>query len=362
MEKQLYTLLRSLLFGNRNFQLKPYNNIAINKLILDIQKVINVEETIRLGGLFRNQAIISRDLENIIQYIERGNNYYLDKCSLKNKFPLELKSSIARNFFYNLGRVCRGDLDNGILSNNYKKDTIPISNKSDEETLQHILKNESDYYLSFQNAEFWGMISKRLLQNQKPYTLSAMSLPGNYLRDIQRLYDIKCYSLGKIINPYSLVLIPYHNFVDPIHWESVNALQLFIEHFPENALSQTCRKFINLIITAIMTGNNELLPKNILKDEIQLRKFIKNIERIHNRIQKVNSNNTPLKLIDVFHRLLALLKYDYMWDVLNLEEITFQDENNLLINMYLKNIQLERENKILRKDLITIEKKFHATS
>lgn len=362
MDKHLYSLFRSLLFGNRNFQLKPYNNIVINKLVLDIQKIINVEETIRLGGLFRNQTIILQDLEYIIRYIERGNNHFLDKCSLKNKFPLELKSSIVRNFFYNLSRVCRGDLDNGILSNNYKKDIIPISNKLDEETLQHILKNENDYYLSFQNAEFWGMISKRLLQNEKPYNLSSIKLPRTYLKDIQHLYDIKCYSLGKIVNPYSLVLIHYNNFVDPIHWESVKALQLFIEHFPENVFSQTCRDFINLIITAIMTANNELLPKNILKDEIQLRKFIKNIDRIHNRIQKVNSNNTPLKLIDVFHRLLALLKYDYMWDVLNLDENTLPNETNILINMYLKNIELERENKMLREELITIEKKFHANS
>lgn len=362
MEKHLYTLFRSLLFGNRNFQLKPYNNIVINKLVLDLQKIINVEETIRLGGLFRNQTIILQDLENIIRYIERGNNHFLDKCSLKNKFPLELKSSIVRNFFYNLSRVCRGDLDNGILSNNYKKDIIPIANKSDEETLQHILKNDNDYYLSFQNAEFWGMISKRLLQNEKPYNLSPIQLPKKYLKDIQHLYGIKCYSLGKIVNPYSLVLIHYNNFVDPIHWESVKALQLFIEHFPENNFSKTCRDFINLIITAIMTANNELLPKNILKDEIQLRKFIKNIDRIHNRIQKVNSNNTPLKLIDIFHRLLALLKYDYMWDVLNLDENTVPNETNILINMYLKNIELDRENKMLREQLLTIEKKFHANS
>lgn len=362
MEKHLYILVRSLLFGNKNFQLKPYKNIVINKLVLDIQKVINVEETIRLGGLFRNQIIILQDLENIIRYIERGNNHFLDKSSLKNNFRLELKSSTVRNFFYNLSRVCRGDLDNGLLSNNYKKDTIPVSNKSDEETLQHILKSENDEYLSFQNAEFWGVICKRLLQNEKPYSFSPIKLHANYLRDIQRLYDIKCYSLGKIINPYSLALVPYHNFVDPIHWESVNALHLFIEHFPENVFSQTCKEFINLIITAIMTANNELLPKNILKEEIQIRKFIKNVERIHNRIQKVNSNNTPLKLIDVFHRLLALLKYDYMWDILNLEETTLENENNILINMYLKNIELERENKMLRESLINIEKKFHARS
>lgn len=361
MEKHLYTLIRSLLFGNKNFELKPYKNIVINKLVLDIQKIINVEETIRLGGLFRNQTIIIRDLENIIRYIERGNKYFLDKCSIKNKFPLELKSSIVRNFFYNLNHVCRGDLENGILSNNYKKETLPILNKSDEETLEHILKNENVYYLSFQNAEFWGMLSKRLLQNEKPYQLSPIQIPSNYLRDIQRVYEIKCYSLGKIINPYSLVLAPYHNFVDPIHWESVNSLQLFIEHFPENAFSQTCKKFINLIITAIMTANNELLPKNILKDENQLRKFIKNVESIHHRIQKVKSNNTPLKLIDVFHRLLALLKYDYMWDILSLEETTFQNETNILINMYLKNIELERENRMLRENLINIEKQFHAT-
>lgn len=361
METYLYALLKFLLFGNKNFHLKPSKNITINKLVLDIQKVINVEETIRSGGLLRNQTIILRDLDNIIRYIERGNKHFLDKCSIKNKVPLEIKSSIVRNFFYNLNHVCRGDLENGILSNNYKKDVIPVANKSDEETLEHILQKDNDYYLSFENAEFWGMISKRLLQNENPYNLTPIQLPSNYLRDIQHLYDIKCYSLGEIINPYSLVLTPYHNFVDSIHWESVKALQLFIEHFPENAFSRTCKEFINLIITAIMTANNELLPENILNDEMQLRKFIKNVERIHNRIQKVKSNNTPLKLIDVFHRLLALLKYDYMWDALSLEEMTFQKEKNILINMYLKNVELERENKMLRENLINIEKKFHAT-
>ena len=348
-----YALIRAILFGRKNFQLKPYkNSILVNKLFLDLQKIVNIEETIRQGGLLRNYAVILHDLENIINYIERGNRYFFDKCSMKNENPLELKTSIVRNFFYNLNRVCRGNLDNGLVSNNYIKEKIPLPDKTDQETLEHILKSENDAYFVFKNAEFWGIIAKSLIQKERPYTLTPLNLPIQYLRDVQRLYDIKCQSLGKIVDPYSFILTSYESFVDPIHWQSVESLKLFIEHFPENTFSKTCRDFINLIITAIMTANDNLLPPKILKDEMQLRKFIKNVENIHNRIEKVSGTSTPLKLIDIFHRLLALLKYDYMWDVICLEETTgFSD--TILMSMYLKNIELERENKLLREELKT---------
>lgn len=358
--KILYDLIRALLFGNKKFKLKISNDLLINQLYLDIQRVIDIEEIVEQGGLLKNQTIILQDLDNLINYIERGNKHFLDNCSFKNEFQLELKTCIIRNFYYNLSRVCRGKIDNGILSNNVQKDRIPLPSKSDEETLEHILNNDNSDYLIFKNAEFWGNVAKKLINEERPYVLTEIQLPIQYLRDIQRLYDIKCKSLGNIINPYSLILSKYDFFIDSIHWQSVESFRLYLEHFPESSLSKTCLEFINLIITAIMTADDDLLPKNILNDEIQLRRFIKNIESVHNRIQKVHSSNIPLKTIDVFHRLLALNKYDYMWDILYLEKTRNSNTSNILINMYLKNIELEKENKSLREELINIENKFHA--
>ena len=41
-----------------------------------------------------NHAVILRDLESIINYIEHGSRYFFDKYSMKNENPLELKTSV----------------------------------------------------------------------------------------------------------------------------------------------------------------------------------------------------------------------------------------------------------------------------
>lgn len=346
----LHEFIRALLFGNKTFYLTPGENVLINQLLIDIRKKIDVEETIRKGGLFDNHLIIMKDLDKIINFIERGNKYFFDKYSIKNE-TINLESSLVRTFFHNLNRVCRADIDDGVISNKYKRTPIPIPEKSDEETLEHLLKNETDNYLTFQNAEFWGIVAKNLIQKQRPYKVLRIGSPLIHLKNIQCMYNMKCQSLGEIINPYSFTLVPYNSFVDPIHWQSVKALKLFIEHFPENNLSRTCRELVNATVKSIMKAEEDLLPKNILDDEIQLLKFIKNIERIHNKIEKVESPDTPLKVIDVIHRLLALLQYDYMWESLTLSTTTDMKSSNILINMYLKNAELERENKLLHQKL-----------
>lgn len=354
---EIYKFLRALLFGSKTYEIHSSNCVLVNQLVADIHKVINIKETMELGGLLHKQKIIENDLQNIIKYIERGNEHFIDKCHTKNNSPVALKTSLIRNFYYNLSRVCRGNLEEGVLSNLYVRDTIPQPEKKDEETLENILTNENDVYLVFQNAEFWGTIAKKLLQKEKFYVPSIIKSPVKFLRDIQQMFDIKCQSLGKIINPYSLKLVFYDYYVDPIHWQSVKSLEQFLKYFPDNNLSQTCRKLINLIITSIINADDTLLPKGILDDEIQLRTFIKNIENVHHRIEKVVSSNVPLKVIDVFHRLLALLRYDYMWEEVHLKREISEEPNSILINIYLKNVQLERENKLLHKKLNEVEKK-----
>lgn len=357
----LYKFLRALLFGSKHFAIQSSSCMLINQLLADIHKVVNVKETIENGGLLQSQLIMVNDLENIIKYIERGNQYFIDKCHAEHNSSVEIKSSTVRYFYYNLSRACRGNLENGALSNMYFEDTIPLPEKTDQETLENILTSAHDVYLVFKNAEFWGTVAKKLLQKEKSYIPSLIKSPVKYLRDIQQMYDIKCEALGKIINPYSLKLVAHHSHVDPIHWQSVESLKMFIKHFPENNLSRSCSELINLILKAIMNADDTLLPKGILEDETQLRKFMKNIDNVHYRIEQVKSSNVPLKVIDVFHRLLALLRYDYMWEDVHLEEKEGIDgtPNNILINMYFKNIRLERENKSLRKELRDIEKKLH---
>lgn len=357
----LYRFLRALLFGSKHFEIRSSSCVLINQLLADIRKVINIRETIEQGGLLQNQLIIVNDLENIIKYIERGNQYFIDKCHSKHNSPVEIKSSIVRYFYYNLSRVCRGNLENGATSNMYFKDTIPLPEKTDEETLENILTSAHDVYLVFQNAEFWGTVAKKLLRKEKSYIPSSIKSPVKYLRDIQQMYDIKCQVLGKIVNPYSFQLVAYDLYVDPIHWQSVESFKLFIKHFPENNLSRTCRELINFIIKTVINADDNILPKGILDYETQLRKFMRNIENVHYRIEQVKSSNVPLKVIDVFHRLLALLRYDYMWEDVHLQKEGINETpNNILINMYLKNMELERENKLLRKELTYIGKKFHA--
>lgn len=357
---QYYNFMRDLLFGNIRFKFKPTSDILMNQLLIDVRRYIDIEETIRQGGLFYHKLHIISDLDTIITYIDRGNKYLLDSKEIKNDKSIEFKSTLIREFFYKLSSVCRGNLDVGVISNNYAKQSLPLPEKVDEETLQHIINNDNDVYLVFKNAHFWGTVAKNVIQQQKIYTLSSVQIPIKYFKSIEHVYDIKCQSLGKIVDPFSFILTHYESYVDPIHWESVEALKMFVEHFPENNLSRSVKEFVNLIIYAILTANDDLLPKNILDNELQIRKFIKNMENIDNRIEKVVSNHMPVKVIDVFHRLLALVKYDYMWDSINISEVESSKPSNILINMYLKNTKLERENKLLRQHLMNIENKFHS--
>lgn len=321
-QMKLNNFIRAVLFGQKDFQL-PFD-IKLHQLFIDLDKYIDVESTIRNGGVLLEPYVIAKDLENVLRYLEKGNQYFYDGLGEKNSV-LKLQSSTINNFFNELSSICKGNLEFGATANTF---TPPQLSKQERKTLDTLLR-------------------------EKIPILKPLDIPKSKLNDFLKLYDIKCHSMGKIIDPFSLVLAPQQSYVDSIHWESEQTLKKFIQNFPQNQLSIIIKKLLYSSIMSILDAKEELLPKAILTEENQIIKFIQNVKAIDRNIEKVQDSNTPPTLIDLFHRLLAMVKLDKMWIAENLP--TLEKEDVFILNLYIKNVELENENKLLR-NMICIKK------
>ncbi|GBM91821.1 hypothetical protein AVEN_15700-1 [Araneus ventricosus] len=181
--------------------------------------------------------------------------------------------------------------------------------------------------------------------------LKSLELTPKHYHNALKLYDMKCKSIGEIVDPFNFVLTPHTTFVDPVHWESIENLLEFMKHFPTNALAAAIRNLLYLTIFSILDASEELFPKNIFEEEeekaIQL--FIENINVINERVEKVDDDDAPPKLIDLFHRLLALSKLDKLWIKINVSKKP--EINSSLCNIYTKLADLENENRLLRNEI-----------
>lgn len=322
----LNDFVNSLLFGKSKYKIP--NNVQIHRLVLDIEKYVNVLNTIQTGGLLLSNYIVNNDLDNILKYLEKANACYYDGLK-KNPIDLKLKSYIVKVFFNQLSFICKGNLEHGVTANSF----IPknrIDNDENKKSLDQLLQQE---------------MPKLSLQ------MEDLNLSNKTLQNVLKLYDIKCKSMGTILDPFTLVLTPQHLFVDPVHWESVKSLKHFLNHYPENALTKVIKELLKETILSIINVDETLLP-DIVNDD-HLHKFIQNVNVIHNRIEKVESAKKPPKLIDVFQRLLALVKLDKLW--ISEDWPSRKEKECFFCNLYIKNVELENENKLLRLHLKNLE-------
>lgn len=307
---KLNEFIRALLFGHVYYKI-PKDDI-VHQLVLDMDT--NVQDIIKNGGLLFS---ITQDLNNVINYLKEGNAHFHDG----SKPPtLKLTSNIVKSFFNQLSVLSKGNLDLGIVANSYQQQV-----EKDLTFLDTMIRKKSVLKLPLQGLE-------KIYYNNKLF------------KDIIILYDIKCKTLGRIIDPFSLVLSLHNNFVDSIHWQSEKALKLFCQHFPKNALSIQIKNLLKSTITSFLNAEQESIE---LLDNIEYKKFIQNVNFINDRIEKVEHKHAPPKLIDLFHRLLALTKMDTLWIQENIP-IHKPELDHFIFNLYLKNVELERENELLK--------------
>lgn len=307
---KLNEFIRALLFGHTAYKI-PKDEV-IHQLVFDINT--NVQEIIENGGLLSS---ITQDLENVITYLKEGNAHFHDGAKLPS---LKLTSNIVKSFCNELSVLSRGNLDLGIVANSYQQQV-----EKDLKFLDTLVRKESVLKLPLQGLE-------------------KINIPNKMFQDVIILYDVKCKALGRIIDPFSLVLTSHDGFVDSIHWKSEKALKLFCSHFPKNALSIQIKNLLKSTVTSLLNADQESLD---LLDNIEYKKFIQNINFINERVEKVELKHAPPKLIDLFHRLLALSKLDTLWIQ---EDIPIHkpEQDHFVYNLYFKNVELERENELLK--------------
>lgn len=307
--------IRSLLFGHAYYEIP--NHIYVQQIILDVEKYINVKETIQNGGLLFSVQNIEQDFQSMLQYLKECNEG-------SDPEPLKLKTVIAKNFFHELSIICQGDLKLGIVAKTHEKQI-----ERNLKTLDDAIRNES-----FIKVPLLG--------------LENIVITNSLIKKAMILYDLKCKSLGRLVDPFSFVLAFQQGYVDSIHWKTEESLVSFCVHAPRNPLAIQISNIVKSTLYKFLNGEQfHFLP-------IELNKFLQNINYLNDRIEKVESKYMPPKLIDLFQRMLAMLKMDYLWSN---ETITMPNsvKDFFIVDVFNRNIELERENALL-KNIISSKK------
>lgn len=308
--------IRALLFGHAYYEIP--NHIYVQQMILDVEKYVNVKETIQNGGLLFSVQNIERDFQSILQYLKECNE------GVNEPEPVKLKTILAKNFFHELSILCQGDLKLGIVAKTHEKQI-----ERNLKTLDDAIRNESFIKLPLLGLE-------------------NIAITNSLIKKAMILYDLKCKSLGRLVDPFSLILAFQQDYVDSIHWKTEESLVSFCEHAPRNPLVIQISNIVKSTIYKFLNGEQvSFLP-------IELNKFLQNINYLNDRIEKVESKYMPPKLIDLFQRMLAMLKMDYLWSN---ETVTMPTSKTdfFIVDVFNRNIELERENALL-KNIISSKK------
>lgn len=305
---KLNEFIRALLFGHVDYKI-PKDNV-VQQLVEDMNT--NVQEIIRNGGLLD----ITGDLDTITQFLEECNAHF--HYGSEPPPVLHLKSNIAKMFFNQLSVICKGNVELGIVANSYQK-----QKELDLTYIEDMIRNKSVVTLPLQGLE-------------------QVHLTNNIFKNVLILYDVKCKSLGRVIDPFSLVLSHHQDHADAVHWQSKESLKMFCRHYPKHKLAIEINNLLKSSLTAILNADEEMLPFELNNE---FRKFFYNVNFINERVEKVETKYTPPKLIDLFLRLLALTKMDNLWIQENIPPPP--QSNQYVLDLYLKNVELTRENELL---------------
>lgn len=317
---KLHRWFKHLLFGDRDYRVAPKEAAPF---IADLEKRgIRVHTLIRNGGgLVSLPLRMVRDLDLILRHYPTSDP------------PLSTPQVVR---FYNEWRLL-------LASSSSCNDDEPESS-TDQETLQQILNRPDKDHYHYRDADFWGRLATRLLHHHRPPgTFSVIdNVPMQYLRHAQRLYDVTVKRLGKLVDPFTMVMVPANEYIDPIYWRNTEGLDRFLEEHPSHPFAKTIRSRTSRLADRLL--NAEPIP-----DDPRLDQISRNIEIVHREIRKVDGFDRPPKLVDVFHRLLALTNMDHLWSPVTLAKNEAEEVSSSQLRLYEKIHQLEKELALWKK-------------
>jgi hypothetical protein len=190
--------------------------------------------------------------------------------------------------------------------------------------------------VTFCDASFWGNVARNLIVqkgNRRPIVV-----PQHRMDKMEILYWLKCQSVGRVVDPFSLSL-EFQGAVDPKRWSSAESLLTFAKAEPNHPLSRSLRSVCGKIFALVFDGNEAAFPMELLRTddggdavgdggrmggkmggchshhgrEFYL-KFVRNVRAVDAAVPRVESKLKPPKLVDVFQRLLALADVDALWE------------------------------------------------
>lgn len=300
--------------------------IELKNVSLQLQsKGIDVVSTMQQGGFTMKWYDIAGDLEKLVDYFDKNLSDF-------PVFRTRLITSIFNQLIY-------------IFDRPKKSETFITPCQTDSEILNAILHNRPlGDSLSYKDATFWGNVAHELLNHRRPAELMPLSDPPlKLVQNLIRLYDLTCKTLGKITNPFEMVLVPRHTYVDSLYWDR---LETFLKLYPDHPLTKSVHRFVNRTIDSILVAK---LPTFCHNEKLKL--FLQNVNIVHDTVEKVNGSDVPPKVIDVFHRLLALSGKDFLWQTTLSDppiDSTAASTNSMeLYHLYEKIALLEKQNSIL---------------
>lgn len=267
-------------------------------LVLNLQaKGVSVNGAMRNGGLVRSHTLLIGDLDRCLEHFDR-----------RDDTPTFQTGAVTR--FYNHASV--------LLAK--RPEETPVVSVPDEAILDSILRgDDASTRYDYSSAHYWGEVARRLLNDLRPVRglEPAGAVPDRYLRNAVRLYDVTIKTLGRRVDPMTMILLPDRTLhVDPAHFASPVALEAFAQLCPDHALSRSVRLLLGRCVDELLEG--QMLA--VLGKHERLESFLTNVLVVHHHVHRVTGEDEPPRLVDVFQRLLAMAQLDYLWQRRDVKE------------------------------------------
>ena len=325
---------------------------------------------------------VQRDLDRLLQGMQTQNLTFFRSTKLAEDSGADprFETTLVQNFYHRLSIVTGGSLDQGLSSNRFVYQTLkaayyresrqvptfqqfvaPLSTGAasgtdlqlpvrpedltdDEAILRHFLTANApvDEALVFRDAHFWGSAFKNLLEKRH---MTVWCPTQRHLDAIQKHYSVTCYAFGRLVDPFALRL-DAADTVDPEHWQTPSRLLAFLKTQPTHPLSQAVKALQRRLLNAVF----EARPLDELPQDY--RHFLSNVRLADDALPKVSSTCLPPVLVDVFHRLLALTKYDVLWQE-NPEPWKASALSEEFFDLYLYTLALQNEISGLKQLLLS---------
>lgn len=284
---------------------------------------VSWQEVSSQGGLTRLPEQIQQDLDTCLDHLD------------KDKEPT-FQTNLIHNFFNRLVTLLARQIPPIHVTGN------------DELTLQAILSGSPGPF-QYDSASFWGELARQWLNLHRPLPEKLMPLPTLTTHDVRRtccLYDTTCHARGERLDPLSSFMVPSSEYVNPIHWKTETLLEHFIQDQPNHILSQTIKRLVSRAIHQLLEGK---FPTCL--DAHDVDSFLQNLSAVDLIIPKVETTSSPPLVIDVFHRLLALVHLDHLWETCS--TVVPADIPNTTDVMHLTHqlILAERQNQLLLQQI-----------